>query len=189
MAIQRLVRSIHRNFFARIQCCLSFKQRTMTQHEPGSLQSCSTRKRNNLFALTAQGLYTSTKSIRLPGEPAPDQRGLATWVVKASNRLFSECWKAPLSPCKRKAECTPKYHLLEMVELRANGYPNMQVCCLYIHAVRTLNPITARSETYHIDTTNVLFILSGAFVGLENIIKQRVSKGVGEKSVIPRSHY
>jgi ATP-dependent Clp protease ATP-binding subunit ClpX len=31
---------------------------------------------------------------------------------------------------------------------------------------------------YHIDTSNVLFILSGAFVGLDNVIKQRVSKGV-----------
>jgi ATP-dependent Clp protease ATP-binding subunit ClpX len=33
-----------------------------------------------------------------------------------------------------------------------------------------------RSDTYHVDTSNVLFILSGAFVGLDNIIKQRVSK-------------
>ena len=32
---------------------------------------------------------------------------------------------------------------------------------------------------YHIDTTNVLFIVSGAFVGLDKIIKQRVAKGVG----------
>ena len=31
---------------------------------------------------------------------------------------------------------------------------------------------------YQIDTSNVLFILSGAFVGLENIIKRRVAKGV-----------
>lgn len=35
---------------------------------------------------------------------------------------------------------------------------------------------TQRQDTYHIDTSNVLFILSGAFVGLDNIIKQRVSK-------------
>ncbi|KNZ80046.1 ATP-dependent Clp protease ATP-binding subunit ClpX, partial [Termitomyces sp. J132] len=34
----------------------------------------------------------------------------------------------------------------------------------------------SKSETYHIDTSNILFILSGAFVGLEAIIKQRVSK-------------
>lgn len=38
--------------------------------------------------------------------------------------------------------------------------------------------VAAKSETYHIDTSNVLFILSGAFVGLDNIIKQRVAKGV-----------
>ncbi|KAF9452198.1 ClpX, ATPase regulatory subunit [Macrolepiota fuliginosa MF-IS2] len=35
----------------------------------------------------------------------------------------------------------------------------------------------AKPEMYHIDTSNVLFILSGAFVGLEDIIKQRVAKG------------
>lgn len=34
-----------------------------------------------------------------------------------------------------------------------------------------------RPDSYSIDTTNVLFILSGAFVGLEKIIKQRISKG------------
>ncbi|CCM01722.1 uncharacterized protein FIBRA_03787 [Fibroporia radiculosa] len=34
-----------------------------------------------------------------------------------------------------------------------------------------------RPEAYSIDTSNVLFILSGAFVGLENIIKRRVVKG------------
>lgn len=38
--------------------------------------------------------------------------------------------------------------------------------------------VASKSETYHIDTSNVLFILSGAFVGLDNIIKQRVAKGV-----------
>jgi ATP-dependent Clp protease ATP-binding subunit ClpX len=30
---------------------------------------------------------------------------------------------------------------------------------------------------YQIDTSNVLFILSGAFVGLDNVIKRRVAKG------------
>ncbi|KAF5369985.1 hypothetical protein D9758_001302 [Tetrapyrgos nigripes] len=34
----------------------------------------------------------------------------------------------------------------------------------------------AKSDVYNIDTSNVLFIVSGAFVGLENIIRQRVSK-------------
>jgi len=32
-----------------------------------------------------------------------------------------------------------------------------------------------KPEVYHIDTSNVLFILSGAFVGLDSIIRQRVS--------------
>ncbi|KAH9943396.1 ClpX ATPase regulatory subunit [Epithele typhae] len=32
-------------------------------------------------------------------------------------------------------------------------------------------------DAYSVDTSNVLFILSGAFVGLENIIRQRTSKG------------
>ncbi|EIN10801.1 ClpX ATPase regulatory subunit [Punctularia strigosozonata HHB-11173 SS5] len=34
-----------------------------------------------------------------------------------------------------------------------------------------------KPDTYHIDTSNVLFILSGAFVGLEKIIKKRTDKG------------
>ena len=37
---------------------------------------------------------------------------------------------------------------------------------------------TARVESYSIDTSNVLFILSGAFVGLDTVIKRRVAKGV-----------
>lgn len=40
--------------------------------------------------------------------------------------------------------------------------------------------VKARPEAYHIDTSNVLFILSGAFVGLDKVIKQRVAKGVGD---------
>lgn len=39
--------------------------------------------------------------------------------------------------------------------------------------------VKARPDVYHIDTSNVLFILSGAFVGLDKVIKQRVAKGVG----------
>jgi ATP-dependent Clp protease ATP-binding subunit ClpX len=35
----------------------------------------------------------------------------------------------------------------------------------------------AKPDMYQIDTSNVLFILSGAFVGLDNIIKRRVAKG------------
>ena len=41
----------------------------------------------------------------------------------------------------------------------------------------------ARSDTCTIDTSNVLFILSGAFVGLDSIIKRRVQKGVGYLSL------
>ncbi len=33
---------------------------------------------------------------------------------------------------------------------------------------------------YQIDTSNVLFILSGAFVGLDAVIKRRVAKGVSQ---------
>lgn len=34
-----------------------------------------------------------------------------------------------------------------------------------------------KGETYSVDTTNILFILSGAFIGLEKIISDRLSKG------------
>ncbi|KAH0839717.1 P-loop containing nucleoside triphosphate hydrolase protein [Lanmaoa asiatica] len=36
---------------------------------------------------------------------------------------------------------------------------------------------TARPDAYNIDTSNILFILSGAFVGLDTVVKRRVSKG------------
>lgn len=36
----------------------------------------------------------------------------------------------------------------------------------------------ARPDSYNIDTSNVLFILSGAFVGLDTVVKRRVAKGV-----------
>ncbi|KAH7916125.1 P-loop containing nucleoside triphosphate hydrolase protein [Hygrophoropsis aurantiaca] len=42
---------------------------------------------------------------------------------------------------------------------------------------RNPNPAAQRPDTYHIDTSNVLFILSGAFVGLDTVVKRRVSKG------------
>jgi ATP-dependent Clp protease ATP-binding subunit ClpX len=35
----------------------------------------------------------------------------------------------------------------------------------------------AKGEVYSVDTSNILFILSGAFIGLEKIIMDRVSKG------------
>ncbi|KIL00021.1 hypothetical protein PAXRUDRAFT_822123 [Paxillus rubicundulus Ve08.2h10] len=42
---------------------------------------------------------------------------------------------------------------------------------------RGQSPTPPRSETYNIDTSNVLFILSGAFVGLDTVVKRRVAKG------------
>lgn len=42
----------------------------------------------------------------------------------------------------------------------------------------TVHSFVARPEVYHINTSNILFILSGSFVGLESIIKRRVAKGV-----------
>ena len=45
-----------------------------------------------------------------------------------------------------------------------------------------------QQELIHIDTTNILFILGGAFVGLADIIGQRVGKkGLGFSSEIPKS--
>lgn len=35
-----------------------------------------------------------------------------------------------------------------------------------------------KGETFVIDTTNILFVLSGAFVGLESIVNRRIGKGV-----------
>lgn len=35
-----------------------------------------------------------------------------------------------------------------------------------------------KGETYAVDTSNILFILSGAFVGLEKIVQDRLAKGV-----------
>jgi ATP-dependent Clp protease ATP-binding subunit ClpX len=42
---------------------------------------------------------------------------------------------------------------------------------------RNPNMAGSKPDTYHIDTSNVLFILSGAFVGLDAIVKRRVAKG------------
>lgn len=35
-----------------------------------------------------------------------------------------------------------------------------------------------KGETYSVDTSNILFILSGAFIGLDKLISDRLSKGV-----------
>lgn len=37
---------------------------------------------------------------------------------------------------------------------------------------------STKTDTYQVDTTNILFIISGAFVGMDKIIRSRVSKGV-----------
>jgi ATP-dependent Clp protease ATP-binding subunit ClpX len=48
--------------------------------------------------------------------------------------------------------------------------------CFFLH----LNTSKAtKTDTYQIDTSNVLFIFSGAFVGLDQIVRRRVAKGVG----------
>lgn len=35
-----------------------------------------------------------------------------------------------------------------------------------------------KGETYTVDTSNILFILSGAFIGLDKVIGDRMAKGV-----------
>lgn len=43
----------------------------------------------------------------------------------------------------------------------------------------------AKGEIYSVDTSNILFILSGAFIGLEKIVMDRVSKGsIGFDAVV-----
>ena len=37
-----------------------------------------------------------------------------------------------------------------------------------------------KGETFIVDTSNILFILSGAFVGLESIVQRRLGKGVSQ---------
>lgn len=51
---------------------------------------------------------------------------------------------------------------------------------------RAPHAAASKPDVYHIDTTNVLFILSGAFVGLDTVIKQRVAKGsIGFTATLP----
>lgn len=49
---------------------------------------------------------------------------------------------------------------------------------------RSSAPTPPKTETYQVDTTDVLFIVSGAFVGLDKIVKSRVAKGVSSRSLI-----
>ncbi|OCF30794.1 ATP-dependent Clp protease ATP-binding subunit ClpX [Kwoniella heveanensis BCC8398] len=44
-----------------------------------------------------------------------------------------------------------------------------------------------KSETFVVDTTNILFVLSGAFVGLESIVNRRLGKGsIGFGAPLPK---
>lgn len=40
----------------------------------------------------------------------------------------------------------------------------------------------AKGESYSVDTSNILFILSGAFIGLDKTVKDRIAKGVSQES-------
>jgi len=51
-----------------------------------------------------------------------------------------------------------------------------------------INPKATKTDTYHIDTSNILFIFSGAFVGLDQIVKRRVAKGVGDSRDVHFRH-
>ncbi|KAG8759043.1 hypothetical protein FRC14_006875 [Serendipita sp. 396] len=42
---------------------------------------------------------------------------------------------------------------------------------------RGRNNMTPNQETFQVDTSNILFILSGAFVGLDHVVKRRIAKG------------
>jgi len=53
---------------------------------------------------------------------------------------------------------------------------------------RPTPPPEPRTDTYNIDTSNILFILSGAFVGLDSILRQRLAKGsIGFNATLSRS--
>lgn len=43
----------------------------------------------------------------------------------------------------------------------------------------------AKGDTFVVDTSNILFVLSGSFVGLEQIINRRIGKGVGVVLTVP----
>lgn len=50
---------------------------------------------------------------------------------------------------------------------------------LRLRRIGSIDPqLTAKSEIYQVDTTDILFILSGAFVGLDKVVQQRLAKGV-----------
>jgi len=72
--------------------------------------------------------------------------------------------------------------LLRMMEgsvitVQAKGAPPPDMTSFTEASHRPHNAMHPKPDVYHIETSNILFILSGAFVGLENIIRQRVAKG------------
>ena len=54
-------------------------------------------------------------------------------------------------------------------------------CCTARSQNFTLIPIAAKGETFVVDTSNILFICSGAFIGLDMIVNSRLGKGVSER--------
>lgn len=77
-------------------------------------------------------------------------------------------------------------------EDEGNPFPAAQVVhrvvCLqswrYIGLTILTPDSTAKSEIYQVDTTDILFILSGAFVGLDKVVQQRLAKGVRQRASI-----
>lgn len=81
-----------------------------------------------------------------------------------------------------------------VVTVQAKGapQPDMMSFTDLASGQRTPHAVNHKPDVYHIETSNVLFILSGAFVGLDTIIKQRVAKGsigfganLGNEDTIP----
>ncbi|KAJ7368025.1 P-loop containing nucleoside triphosphate hydrolase protein [Mycena albidolilacea] len=66
----------------------------------------------------------------------------------------------------------------------------MEGCTVTVQAKGAVDALGGKSEAqYHIDTTNVLFVLSGAFVGLENIIRNRMAVNRGMGFTSPSNQY
>ena len=47
----------------------------------------------------------------------------------------------------------------------------------------------AKNEIFQIDTSNILFIMSGAFEGLDKVIEKRIAKGVSHTHLRRASSY
>ncbi|KAF8631260.1 hypothetical protein AX15_002587 [Amanita polypyramis BW_CC] len=66
-----------------------------------------------------------------------------------------------------------------VVTVQAKGAPppDMMPFTEMTSGQRPPHSVSHKPDVYNIETSNILFILSGAFVGLDHIIKQRVAKG------------